>query len=125
MSWLSSQGLHTTPESDSEGSKREMQIALILSQNDVEFVREVSFYENNYRYDFAILTRDQDIILLEYHGKQHYEWDKTYHSTYEEFKHYQEVDKIKNELALSKGCNPMVINSDNFQYIEEILGEYL
>lgn len=82
---IESYGLrHNTPYSCgciSLNSRGEQKISEILTKLEVNFEREYSFpdffeYKGHpYRFDFAIFYEGKILLLIEYHGKQHYNKD--------------------------------------------------
>ena len=57
-------------------SKGEFKIAELLNENNIHFKKEYTVIINNikYRYDFAILSSDNNILyFIEFDGKQHFE----------------------------------------------------
>lgn len=95
-------------------SYQEMQIAQILKDNNIDFVREYTFKDlqdrGKLRFDFAIFDNNILLGLIEYQGEQHF-------SKPEKFNHYgllQKHDKMKVEyceqykiplLILDKNCD--------------------
>lgn len=90
-------------------SKGEEKIFTILRRevwaghiSDVQ--REVRFKRLTYkgaalRFDFAFQT-PKGLILCEFDGQQHYEYNRFFHKKYSTFRHMQANDRRKNEYAL-------------------------
>lgn len=64
-----------------------MEIANILTNNNIDFKRQFSFDDlknpkTNYklRFDFAIIKNDKIVCLIEYQGEQHYEKNNPWYS---------------------------------------------
>ena len=88
-------------------SKGEERIASLLKSARVSYEKEYSFSDLKYkntllRFDFAILSGDQPIKLIEYDGEQHFHYVKKFGS-YSDFKHMQENDRRKNAYCLRNG----------------------
>lgn len=91
-------------------SKGEEQIAKILSAARIPYKREVclpglkSLKGKPLRFDFALLDKKGRIIaLIEYDGKQHFQWTKIFQKTPLEFHYLQQSDRRKNAYCLIKG----------------------
>lgn len=68
-------------------SRKETEIANILTNNNINFKRQFSFDDlknpkTNYklRFDFAIIKNDKIVCLIEYQGEQHYEKNNPWYS---------------------------------------------
>lgn len=100
----------------------EKNIAELLEQNNIAFIREYKFQDlSNYRYDFYLPEYNR---LIEFDGKQHYTnsgtWDK---DTLEE---RQNRDKTKNQYALNHNIDLVRIpywQRDKIT-LDMILGDY-
>ena len=81
-------------------SKGEFQISQILSQNNIDFKRQIIFddciYINNLRFDFGIYQNDQLLYLIEFDGEQHFYSKDNGWNTKEHLLETQIRDKIKN-----------------------------
>lgn len=79
-------------------SKGETLIQEILKRNGIEFIAEYRLPEikDIYFYDFYLPNHN---LLIEFHGIQHYEFNKHFHRTYEKFLKQIVADNIKRELA--------------------------
>jgi hypothetical protein len=81
----------------------EQHITSILKDAHIQFEAEKIF--NNvpriryYRYDFYLPKQN---ILIEFNGRQHYEYNKFFHSKRSDFLKAQERDRRKISYALSK-----------------------
>lgn len=86
------------------GSIGEKAITRILLKNSISFEREKSFKEipriARCRYDFYLPKLN---ILLEYDGQQHFQYIKHFDNKITNFKHRQELDRLKNAGALAMG----------------------
>lgn len=80
-----------------------------LNRKQINFVEEYSFkgfYEHKnapYRYDFVILDGQRILVLIEYHGAQHFEFSQHWHKTKKYFLKCQKRDQIKRDYAKAKG----------------------
>lgn len=73
-------------------------IKKILEDFNIPFIREYSFKNSLYRFDFAILDQNQKVIrLIQFDGQQHYQYRKTGWNT---IQHYQKVKKSDNQKNL-------------------------
>ena len=80
----------------------EYNIIKILQNNNIFYHKEYIFPNSDYRYDFAILDKDNNVTrLIEFDGEQHYEQNikNSGWNTYEKYQHTLENDKAKNILA--------------------------
>ena len=80
----------------------EYNIIQILQNNNISYRKEYVFPNSNYRYDFAIFDKNNNIIrLIEFDGEQHYKQNikNSGWNTYENYQYTLNNDKIKNELA--------------------------
>jgi transposase len=74
-----------------------------LSQLNVEFeTQKVFYWSDNKRYDFYVSNLD---LIIEVHGKQHYEESKRGRSLEEE----QENDRLKEKLARENGIDKYIV----------------
>ncbi len=100
-------------------SRGENQISNILMCNNINFKQEYIFedlrYRNQLKFDFGILDENNILkFLIEYNGKQHYEYNKFFHGTMEEFKLYQYRDLLKKEYCNKNNIPLYIINyNDN------------
>lgn len=80
----------------------ELHIQEILDRNRIEYKREYSIPELNYkRFDFAIIQNNQPIRFIEFDGIQHYEASSQFNMGNDTLFTVQQRDKIKNEYAFS------------------------
>ena len=80
----------------------EFNIVQILDKNQIEYIKEYRFPNSLFRYDFAILNDNKDIIrLIEFDGEQHYEQNikNSGWNTWEKYQYTLNNDLLKNELA--------------------------
>lgn len=81
----------------------ENNIQNLLIQNEIPFIKQYIFPESLYRFDFAILNKQKEIIrLIEFDGQQHF-FENIRDSGWNTLQHYQKTqkrDKEKNQLAL-------------------------
>lgn len=90
-------------------SKGEEKIEKILKAARIKFKREVSFNDlksfkgKPLRFDFAIFDSNGKIIaLLDFDGRQHFEWIHYFHKTKIDFMTAQERDRAKNAYCLAR-----------------------
>ncbi len=87
-------------------SSGERDVALILEELGVSYIREYSFDNNRFRYDFFLTDLNQ---LVEFHGKQHYEAIEHFGGG-EALKITQQRDRKKIELALRHNVPLLIVN---------------
>lgn len=87
---------------NSKTSLGEQLIISILEKENIKFMREKSFEDvpktRRCRYDFYLPDLN---ILLEYNGEQHYVYTPYFYKNLSEFKHRQELDRLKISAALA------------------------
>lgn len=88
-------------------SKGEQKIINLLRHGGISFEREVSFEDltgsgrNLLRFDFVLYHPDGRLMcLMEFDGKQHFEFTPYFHKTIFGFKKQQEWDRRKNKYCL-------------------------
>ena len=99
-------------------SKGERRIMEYLQEHDIEYSREHQFAWQShkaYRYDYFVPNYN---LIIEFHGRQHYEDTNLFHSSLEE---NQQHDKIKLDEALKNNFNYLVIPYTHYSKINEIL----
>ncbi len=73
----------------------------------------------NRRFRYDIYCKDLNLVI-EYHGIQHYKWNKFFDKTKDSFNSRREIDRIKKEYCLSNSINyiewpyTLEINCKNF-----------
>lgn len=83
----------------------EYNIAQLLQNNNIPFIKEYSFSKSLYRFDFAILDEQKQIVrLIEFDGEQHYEKNikNSGWNTYQKYQYTLEHDLSKNKMAKEK-----------------------
>ncbi len=89
-------------------SKGEDKIVELLSQNHIQFEREVSFPDlkslrgNLLRFDFAVMSKGKLVALIEFDGEQHFHQVPYFHKTIMQFRQMQEWDRRKNDYCIRK-----------------------
>lgn len=88
-------------------SKGEERIAQLLTHEGYKFQREYIIPQvkgkQPLRYDFAVLARDGTLeCLIEFEGRQHYEFTPHFHENRQAFARYQEHDRIKISACLAR-----------------------
>lgn len=97
-----SQSLEKSISCGCQKSIGEYNIVQLLQKNNISFVREYSFPNSLYRFDFAILDEQKRIIrLIEFDGEQHYEKNikNSGWNTYQKYQYTLEHDLSKNNIA--------------------------
>lgn len=90
-------------------SKGEEKIKNILEENNINYKTQYTFSDLRsatgtcLRFDFAIFNNDNQLLqLIEYDGRQHFEYANNWKQPEEEFKTLQENDKRKNQYCEEK-----------------------
>lgn len=100
-------------------SKGEQKIADVLGKMNISFKREYSFINffdfigHPFRFDFAI--EFPKLILIEYHGKQHYDKDYGWDESYEEI---VKRDKKKEQYCKENGIPLIIIPYTDYDKID-------
>ena len=108
------------PKCGKKESKGEQQIKKFLDRAKIEFEPQKYFSEwkiGVHYFDFYIPEYN---LVLEYHGRQHYEFVPHFHKTEENFRSRLLKDKLKKETALLQGLNYISI-SHRIADLEEVL----
>ncbi len=108
----------------------EKQIAYILNQNNIIYQKEYSFKdlkgENNIclRFDFGIMSQDNQLLfLIEYQGRQHYNYNENWNQTYDEWLKLISYDKKKIEYCKKNNLKLLILNETSLLE-QEILKFY-
>lgn len=109
-------------------SKAVKNIINYLIKNNINFERE-KIFENfkknkkHYRFDFFFQSKK---LIIEYHGKQHYKFEKTGFFNEQKILNIQKDDIIKKEFIINNNINYEVIKyTDNeIEKLKEILEKY-
>lgn len=109
----------------SKKSRGEIVIVNVLKRLEIEFSREVRFNDcrnvNSLPFDFMI-SKNEKIGIIEFHGIQHFEENKFFKHSLEQC---QKNDLKKREYALSKGFEYLEIPYYEFSNIQDILLNFL
>ncbi len=86
--------------------------------------REVIFKDLKYkgsplRFDISFES-PKGLILVEFDGEQHYEYNKFFHKKYSTFRHMQANDRRKNEYALAHNIPLFRIPYWDIDFIESL-----
>lgn len=87
-------------------SKGEEKIKQILLANKIAFLQEVSFSDlhgsknNLLRFDFEVDRNNKILFLLEFDGRQHFEYVPYFHKSLSNFSKAKEWDRRKNSYCL-------------------------
>lgn len=104
-------------------SKGEARLRELLNIVGVDFKTEYIFPDlPKRRFDFAVFYENQLYCLIEFHGKQHYNYISTWHQTEEEFHQAQERDKEKEEYCKTHNIQLIIIPYWEYDNLNE---EYL
>ncbi len=108
------------PKCSKKASKGERRVMDYLTEHNIAFVKEKVFeWSDRKRYDFYLPDYN---LLIEYHGRQHYEWVPTFQLTLEE---QQRVDQWKEKEAKKRGFEFFTISYLDFNKIENLLAQRL
>lgn len=103
-------------------SKGEYKIRKWLQKNNIEFESQKIFedakYKFNLRWDFYLPKYN---TLIEYNGRQHYEFVGRWHKDLAGFRVQLERDILKSEYARENNIKQLVISYEEFDDIEKIL----
>lgn len=81
----------------------EQNIATILVENNINFIREYhpdQLTERKLRFDFYVEKDNDNFYFIEFDGKQHYTSQTSWSTTEEELKDLQQRDQIKNNYCI-------------------------
>lgn len=104
-------------------SKGEEKIRQILLSNKIDFSQEVSFNDlhgsNNFllRFDFEVKKNNKTLFLLEFDGRQHFEYTPYFHKNLSNFMKAKEWDRRKNSYCL---CNRILLLRIPFWELEQL-----
>lgn len=108
-------------------SKGEQKIRRWLEINNIKFIQEYDKFiglssnkGNPLRFDFAILSINDIVLLVEFDGQQHFDWIKGW-QTKEDFETLKSHDKLKNEYCKNNNIPLLRISYWDFDKIEDIL----
>lgn len=103
----------------------EAQIIYLLDYWKINYKREYTFPDlitdkgGHPRFDFAIFQNNKLAYLIEYDGRQHYNYNNNWNMTKEEFQRLQDTDKLKTEYC-QKNKIPLYRFTKNSSLEEEI-----
>lgn len=107
-------------------SKGEIAIKNWLSKNNIEFEQQKTFEDAKYklflRWDFYL---PQFNTLIEYNGRQHYEFVGRWHKDLIGFRVQLERDMLKEKYAKEHKITQLIISYNQFKNIDEILSDLL
>lgn len=119
---------HTTSCGCNKSSKGESKIKQFLDNNNIPYQAQYSFPDlkdkNKLRFDFAILFKNQPILLIEYQGEQHYSIIEHWGGE-EKFKINYQHDQMKRDYCQNKNIPLLEIPYTQFNKIEELIEEAL
>jgi hypothetical protein len=107
-------------------SKGEMFISIFLKEKGIEFIEQWKehncVYKRKLMYDFYLPTYN---TVIEFHGKQHYEFVEFLHRSETRFEQQQERDQLKKQYCLDNGIAFLEIPFSEYENIEVILSNFL
>lgn len=95
--------------SEIKTSKGEQKLINLFRRGGIKFEREVCFDDLTgkrkvpLRFDFGLYKNGRLICLVEFDGRQHYEYVPYFHKTISGYKRQQEWDRRKNKYCLMHG----------------------
>ena len=124
--------VHERPQESKKMSHGEYKIYKILEKLDIDFKREFTFPNlksdkgRSLRYDFGIKLSDENYLLLEFDGAQHFKkvkWSNTESEEQinERFEYLQRCDKQKDEYAKNNNHDLLRIKYDDVDIENKIL----
>ena len=107
-------------------SNGELLIKNSLNKLNIKYKTQYGFkdlkYVKSLRFDFGIIDDDGKLqYLIEYNGKQHYEYIEFFHRNLENLELYKLKDKIKKEYCAKNNIELIIIKYDQYEKINEIL----
>lgn len=109
------------PKCGKNNSHGEEQILNWLKEKNIKVETQKYFKDWNIGLHYFDFYLPEYNLIIEYHGKQHYEYNPFFHRNYEEFSYRKEKDSIKKETALNYGINYLSIKYTNYNHINVIL----
>lgn len=107
-------------------SKGEYRIKKYLEKNGLEFETQKTYFDAKYkdflRWDFYLPKYN---LLIEYNGRQHYEFVARFHKNLMGFRVQLERDIIKKNYAIKNGIRQFTISYEKYKDIESELENYL
>lgn len=108
----------------------ETQILYILNSNNINYKKEYTFNDLlgkancPLRFDFGIFSQTNKLLfLIEYQGRQHYNYDKNWNQSYEDWLQMSEYDKKKQEYCKKNNILLLILN-DKSNLEAEIIKNY-
>lgn len=101
-----------------KASRGELAIKTILNKHKIKAKPQYRLPDEKYllKYDFYLPELN---ILIEFHGRQHYEHRTFFHKTLEDFKESQKRDNFKKSLAWEKKIPLLEFNYKQFIHMSE------
>lgn len=112
-------------------SKGEEKIKRMLEAKNINYKKEYSFFDcisprgYKLRFDFGVFEDGKLKFLIEFNGKQHFEYVDFFHDDFNDYKYRKKCDKIKETYCLSNNIPLIKINYWDKNNIEEVLNYYL
>lgn len=106
-------------------SSGEHDVSKILELMSINFIEQFKhplfqIHKSRYRYDFYFTLNNRNIIL-EYDGRQHFEYNSFFHKSKEEFNHKQDIDRMKTYVACVTGYYVIRIDYTSNDRIQECI----
>lgn len=113
------------PKCDKKTSKGEKAIMKYLTEHNIEHETQKYFKDwkiGLHYFDFYVSSINS---VIEFHGIQHYEYNKHFHKNIQDFNYRKEKDELKKEKCLSVGINYISIKYTEIDFIEDILNKVI
>lgn len=103
-------------------------IAWVLNNQQIKYQKEYSFSDlisdkkRKLRFDFAIFDKKEQLCcLIEFDGRQHYEYQDNWHQSIEDFNRLQQLDDIKNKYCLNNNIKLYRFNEKSIKDFEQFI----
>lgn len=113
------------PKCGKKNSRGEDIIATWLENNGIQYERQKYFKTWNIGIHYFDFYLPEYFLVIEYHGKQHYEFNPYFHRCEENFFYSQEKDLEKKNAAINNGINYFSIKYTNYCHLTEILNKVI
>lgn len=107
----------------------EIEIENFLEENNIEYKTEYTFDDLRYRYplrfDFVVTEYNNIKYLIEFNGKQHYNYYPNFHNSENDFIESKERDQLKIDYCLDNNIKLYIIRYDENlnEHLQKIIKE--
>ena len=113
------------PKCGKSPSRGEDIISRWLDEKNIAYERQKYFKTWNIGIHYFDFYLPDYSLVIEYHGKQHYEFNPYFHKNEENFFYCQNKDLEKKETAIKNGINYLSIKYTNYHHLTEILDKVI